>query len=94
MGERQGNGLEVNSELYVLSDVSCIHSGIVLFAAGSTSTAIALTWAGVQYAWDTTPVLVPLILGLVTLLACYIYEAKFAKNPVVSIIANLLHGRV
>lgn len=74
-----------------LHDDSYVISGIVLFAVGSTSTAIALAWAGVQYAWNTTRVLVPLILGLANLLAYYLYEAKFAENPVVSMVVNFKH---
>lgn len=51
---------------------------------GSTvATVIALTWGGTTHPWSSYQVLVPLILGLVGLVVFFIYEAKFAEEPVV-----------
>lgn len=49
----------------------------------TTSLIIALAWAGVQYSWASTQTLVPLILGVVGLVAFMGWEAKFAIEPVV-----------
>lgn len=49
----------------------------------STSLILALAWAGVQYSWSSTQTLVPLILGVVSLIAFMCWEAKFAVEPVV-----------
>ncbi|KAH9936927.1 iron permease [Amylocystis lapponica] len=57
--------------------------GTLVVIGATTSCVIALTWSGVQYSWSSAPVLVPLILGLVSLLAFLAYEALFAKHPLV-----------
>lgn len=49
----------------------------------TTITIIALTWAGVRYSWSSYHVLVPLILGIVGLVAAFVYEANFPKEPVI-----------
>ncbi|KAI0308846.1 iron permease [Amylostereum chailletii] len=51
--------------------------------AATTSCCIALTWSGIEHAWSSAPVLVPLILGLLGLAAFIIYEALVPKYPVV-----------
>ncbi|KAG8908872.1 hypothetical protein FRC01_007214 [Tulasnella sp. 417] len=51
--------------------------------ASTTATVIALTWAGTTHPWSSYQILVPLILGLVGLVAFFIYEANFAEEPVV-----------
>ncbi len=47
-------------------------------------TSVALTWAGSKYAWSSYQVLVPLILGVVLMAIFFVYEAKFAVEPVVA----------
>ncbi|KAG8911339.1 hypothetical protein FRC00_006670 [Tulasnella sp. 408] len=58
-----------------------IGNGIIILA--TTITVVALTWAGVKYPWASYQVLVPLILGLLLTVAFFVYEAKFAIEPVV-----------
>ncbi|KAG6909191.1 hypothetical protein DXG01_001705 [Tephrocybe rancida] len=57
--------------------------GNFLIIASTTSVVVALTWGGVVYAWSSARVLVPLILGLLGMALFLVYEAKFAKNPIV-----------
>ncbi|KAG8891731.1 hypothetical protein FRC01_014543, partial [Tulasnella sp. 417] len=58
-----------------------IGNGIIILA--TTITVVALTWAGVKYPWASYQVLVPLILGLLLTAAFFLWEAKFAVEPVV-----------
>lgn len=57
----------------------------------STAIVIAMTWGGVLYPWSAARVLVPLILGFVGLAAFLLYEALWAKYPLVPI--SLLRNR-
>ncbi|KAG8896929.1 hypothetical protein FRB99_008573 [Tulasnella sp. 403] len=57
--------------------------GNFLVIVGTTITVVALTWAGVKHPWSSYQVLVPLILGLLSLVAFFYYEAHFPKEPVV-----------
>ncbi len=51
---------------------------------GSTAgIVIALSWGGVNFAWTSANVLVPLIVGLLGLVFFIYYEAKFATYPLV-----------
>ena len=44
---------------------------------------IALTWGGVIAPWDSSQVLVPLIVGLVLLVLFMVWEARWAADPLV-----------
>ncbi|KAG9016030.1 hypothetical protein FRB90_003791 [Tulasnella sp. 427] len=57
--------------------------GNAMIILATTLTVVALTWAGVKHPWSSYQVLVPLILGLVLTGAFFVYEAKFAIEPVV-----------
>ncbi|KAI0685402.1 Mfs1.2 [Cytidiella melzeri] len=57
--------------------------GNLIFVAASTSTAIALTWGGLNYSWNSAATLVPLIVGLCGLVFFLFYEARFASHPIV-----------
>ncbi|KAI0316904.1 iron permease [Amylostereum chailletii] len=57
--------------------------GNALVIAATTSCCIALTWSGIEHAWSSVSVLVPLILGLFGLVAFITYEAFIPKYPVV-----------
>jgi MFS family permease len=48
--------------------------GLILFVMG-------VQWGGYQYGWGTAHVLVPLILGIVLIIAFGFYEVKVAKFP-------------
>lgn len=51
--------------------------------ASSTAVVLALSWGGVQFAWSSPRVLVPLILGLAGFVLFGIYEAYIASHPIV-----------
>ena len=51
--------------------------------ASTTSTVLALTWAGAQYSWSSYKVLVPLILGLAGLGVTLAYEFTMAVEPII-----------
>ncbi|GAA5917548.1 hypothetical protein JCM6882_001725 [Rhodosporidiobolus microsporus] len=55
----------------------------LLFVAASTATILALTWGGVTYAWTSYRVLVPLVLGLLGMLAFLWIERSFVNHPTV-----------
>lgn len=72
-----------------ISVVECLHadastSGNFLIISSSSAVIIALTWGGVRYPWASVHVLVPLIIGILGIALFFMYEAKFAKNPLVS----------
>ena len=58
-------------------------SGTVLVAGGSTAVIIGITWGGVQSPWSSGEVLAPLVVGAVAMVAFFVYEFIFAKNPLV-----------
>ncbi|KAF9459239.1 MFS multidrug transporter [Collybia nuda] len=57
--------------------------GNFLVVSSTTSLVIALTWGGARYPWSSARVLVPLILGIVGLLAFFIHEMFAATHPMV-----------
>ena len=58
-------------------------SGNTLVVGGTTSVTIALTWGGVAAPWDSSKVLVPLVVGLVVLILFLLWEARWATHPLV-----------
>ncbi|KAG8916188.1 hypothetical protein FRC01_003310 [Tulasnella sp. 417] len=58
-------------------------TGNVLILLASTIILVALTWAGVKYPWASYHVLLPLLLGCLLTVAFFVYESKFAFEPVV-----------
>ncbi|KAG9035122.1 hypothetical protein FRB95_011989 [Tulasnella sp. JGI-2019a] len=58
-----------------------IGNGLVI--GGTTSLILALARAGVQYSWASYQTLVPLICGVLGLVAFMVWEAKWASDPVV-----------
>ncbi|KIJ59634.1 hypothetical protein HYDPIDRAFT_100308 [Hydnomerulius pinastri MD-312] len=65
--------------------VSLDWAGNILVVGSSISCTLALTWGGVTAPWNSVRVLAPLIIGLVGLVAFFIYEATVPKNPLVPI---------
>ncbi|GAA5852481.1 hypothetical protein JCM9279_003464 [Rhodotorula babjevae] len=55
----------------------------LLFVAAATSTILGLTWGGATYAWSSYQVLVPLIVGIVGMVAFVAIERKYVKHPTV-----------
>lgn len=56
--------------------------GSVLLIGSVTSIVLALSWGGSEYAWSDWETVVPLVIGLVTLLAFFAYQgAPWLKEP-------------
>ncbi|KAI0965588.1 major facilitator superfamily transporter [Xylaria arbuscula] len=55
--------------------------GLFTFTGSATSFLVAVSWGGSQFEWNSAQTLVPLIVGLVGLLATIIYERLWAKQP-------------
>ena len=64
-------------------------SGNFLIIASASSVVIALSWAGVRFAWKSAQVLGPLVAGLGGIVIFFIYEATVAKRPLVGILLHL-----
>lgn len=72
----------------------CSLSGNFLVVSSTTSVAIALTWAGVQYPWGSARVVVPLVIGTCGQVLFIYYEARVASNPIVSRANGQEHSHV
>ncbi|KAK8030414.1 efflux pump fus6 [Apiospora arundinis] len=55
--------------------------GSAIFTGSATSFLVAISWGGSQHPWDSVATLVPLCVGLAGLVATYVWEAYFAKEP-------------
>ncbi|KAF7923449.1 uncharacterized protein EAE97_010887 [Botrytis byssoidea] len=64
-----------------LSEIDYI--GSIIFVGSLTSFLIPLTWGGVSYSWKSWHTLVPLLIGATGLIIFCIYEAMFAKKPII-----------
>ncbi|KAK7421279.1 hypothetical protein QQZ08_009995 [Neonectria magnoliae] len=53
--------------------------GIFLFLAGCVLFLIGLSWGGTSYPWTSAEVLCTLIIGIVTVIAFFVYEGFFCK---------------
>ncbi|KAI5117064.1 hypothetical protein M0805_006786 [Coniferiporia weirii] len=65
--------------------------GNLLVMSSTVAVAIALTWGGSVFPWSSARVLVPLVLGAVGLGAFLLYEARWARFPLVPF--HLLNNR-
>lgn len=86
-GKDGSDGLDVCT-FFICSASGCtqvsVSSGNILIIGGCTSAIIGLSWAGIQAPWGSAKTLAPVIIGLLTLVAAIIYEAKVPKEPTVS----------
>ncbi len=56
--------------------------GFALYTGGLTVFLIGLTWAGTAgHPWKSASVIAPIIVGLLTLVACFIYDFTVPKQP-------------
>lgn len=55
--------------------------GGFVFTAGMTSFLIAITWGGIQFAWNSFRTIVPLVLGAVGVLSSLAWEVWGTKTP-------------
>ncbi|GJE93665.1 MFS general substrate transporter [Phanerochaete sordida] len=60
--------------------------GNFLIIASTTACVVALSWGGIRYAWGAPRVVVPLVLGLVGIVVFLVYEARWAREPIVPIV--------
>lgn len=58
-----------------------VSSGNAMIVGSTTSCIVALTWAGSQYPWSSARVLLPLIIGLLGLVASLSYEVFASVHP-------------
>jgi EmrB/QacA subfamily drug resistance transporter len=58
--------------------------GGFLFVGGATTTLIGLSWAGIQFAWNSAPTLVPICVGLVTLGISIAWECR-TNDPFIKV---------
>ncbi|KAK2048224.1 major facilitator superfamily transporter [Colletotrichum somersetense] len=80
--------------------------GSFLFTAGSTSFLFGISTGGVMYEWSSFRCLLPLLLGVLTVVGFGFWELKFAKEPlidkgifnnrtmVVNYIMTVFHGMI
>ncbi|KAF9062266.1 iron permease [Rhodocollybia butyracea] len=57
--------------------------GLPIIMVGTLSVILALTWGGLRFPWLSVQVLVPLILGLITIACFFVIEALWIKAPTV-----------
>jgi hypothetical protein len=56
--------------------------GFLLYTGGLTIFLIGLTWAGTEgHAWSSASTIAPMVVGILTLIACFIYDFTLAKQP-------------
>jgi hypothetical protein len=56
--------------------------GMALYAGGLTTFLIGLSWAGTPgHPWDSVSVILLIVLGVVVLFLCFVYDWTIAKNP-------------
>lgn len=80
-------------------------TGMLLFAIGSTTFSLPLSWAGAMYPWSSWRTILPLAVGAIVLVLCGVYESKPAepvfpyrifrnRTAVVTLIGAAAHGAV
>ncbi|KAL2423684.1 Trichothecene efflux pump TRI12 [Exophiala dermatitidis] len=56
--------------------------GFLLYTAGLTIFLIGLTWAGTDaHPWNAASTVAPIVVGICTVLACFVYDFTLAKQP-------------
>ena len=59
-------------------------SGYLLVIGGTASVILALTWGGLQFPWRSAQVLVSLIIGFSAIIAFFVVERFWSREPTVS----------
>ncbi|KAJ3005277.1 hypothetical protein NUW54_g4410 [Trametes sanguinea] len=57
--------------------------GITILVGSTTSFLIAMTWAGLRFAWSSAHVLAPLIIGAIGIIFFFVIEVFWLKRPTV-----------
>ncbi|KAF2102996.1 putative major facilitator superfamily transporter [Rhizodiscina lignyota] len=56
--------------------------GMILYTSGLTVFLIGFSWAGTPgYPWKSVSVILPIVLGAVIFILCFVYDWTLAKNP-------------
>ncbi|KAF2454145.1 fungal trichothecene efflux pump [Lineolata rhizophorae] len=56
--------------------------GCFLYTGGVTIFLIGLTWAGSEgHPWKSASVIAPIVIGVLTIVACFVYDFTLAKDP-------------
>ncbi|GJJ10965.1 hypothetical protein Clacol_005194 [Clathrus columnatus] len=89
-GTVRGKLLSLDWITLLSNAIPILRSGAFIIIGSTTGITIALTDGGVNDPWPSANILSPLIIGLVGLIVFLVYEARFAKNPLVpwGILAN------
>ncbi|RLV95146.1 Vacuolar basic amino acid transporter 5 [Spathaspora sp. JA1] len=57
--------------------------GTILLTAGLVLLLLALTFGGIEYPWSSSQIIILFTMGGVTLIAFFIWNFKFSKNPII-----------
>ena len=55
-------------------------AGIVLFVGGMTSFLVGISWGGIQYPWRSAATLVPIIVGVATIIVFLVWQHRRKEN--------------
>ena len=85
--EGEGGSYRLDVRLRFLLDcdleLTSVNSGNTVIIGSTVSILLALTWAGLQFAWNSPQVLAPLIIGGVGIAVFGLIEVFVAKHPTV-----------
>jgi hypothetical protein len=56
--------------------------GSIFFTAGMTSFLVGISWAGIQFEWKSPQVIAPMTVGVFGVVATVVWEACYAKEPI------------
>lgn len=56
--------------------------GSFLFTAGMTSFLIGISWAGIQFEWNSPQVIAPIVVGVFGIVTTFVWEVYFAAEPI------------
>ncbi|TBU53297.1 iron permease [Dichomitus squalens] len=65
--------------------------GNLIIIVGTTLALLALTWGGIRFPWSSSHVLAPLIIGVVFILAFFVFESLVPREPTTPL--DILHSR-
>jgi MFS family permease len=88
------SGVMLFTSLKLQKGTAQLHSfdfvGAVLFISSLTSFLVAISWGGVQFAWDSYHTLVPLCFGVTGIIATGVWERHGTQHPMLrlSILKN------
>ena len=64
-----------------------LFSGNAIIVTSTVACVIGLTWGGIRFPWISMQVLIPLVLGLIGLLAFVVFEYNVPREPLVGLVA-------